>query len=175
MKRATVFLFLAVLTAPADAAERLVLRPDGFGPVSFGMTVAQAAAALGVTFAETREAGSPSKTCRHVRRADGAQPNLVYMVEDGKITRVEVFRSRDPSAPTIAAEGISVGSSESAVRAKYRERLKASPNTYSDTGIDIEVLTPDGRHGLVFMTEKGTVTSVRAGLVPSVRYIEGCL
>jgi hypothetical protein len=37
------------------------------------------------------------------------------------------------------------------------------------------VLTPDGRHGLVFMTEKETVTSVRAGLVPSVRYIEGCL
>ncbi len=176
MGRAIFFLCLGVLAAPVEAAERVVLRPDGLGTVTFGMTLDEAQAALGTPLVETRDAGSPSKTCRHVKRADGVEPSVVYMVENGKITRAEIFRPRGQPAPPIAtAEGIAIGASDKTVRAKYRGRLKATPNTYSETGTDIEVFTPGGQNGLLFEIEKGTVASLRAGLVPSVRYIEGCL
>ncbi|MFL5570567.1 MAG: hypothetical protein ACJ772_08235, partial [Gemmatimonadaceae bacterium] len=90
----------------ASAGTSFTITPTGYGPLRVGMTVAQAASALGGGF------GAPagySGGCGYAALVK-APRGLAVMLEDGKIARFEVR-----SGGITTAEGARVGDSESRI------------------------------------------------------------
>jgi hypothetical protein len=52
--------------------------------------------------------------------------------------------------------------------------VRIDPHKYDEEGHYLVLLTPDGKAALLFEEGGGMVTDVRAGLEPSVEYVEGC-
>ena len=151
----------------ADTSGRQVLRADGIGPLRVGMTLAEAARAL----------GGVSDTTKLERACDYVQPTaadlgVALMVEEGRVTRVDV---RDSSRVATAA-GIALGDSASRVRAAY-PGARVLPHKYDEAGHYFVVIPgspADTVHRLVIEELNGVVTALRGGAAPSVEYVEGC-
>ena len=95
------------------------------------------------------------------------------MVNDGTIGRVDVT---SPAYET--PSGISVGDSDAKVRAAYGSQLSEDPNPNSPDGTIFTVEPRETRNDgyrVVLESENGTVASIRAGRLPDVTYVEGCL
>jgi hypothetical protein len=94
------------------------------------------------------------------------------MMDLHRIGRVDV----DTSA-IATAEGARVGDTESRILNLYERRVAVTPHKYVEDGHYLTV-TPadpaDSAYRIVFETKDGRVTRYRAGVLPSVRYIEGC-
>jgi hypothetical protein len=140
----------------------------GLGPVRVGATLEDAAQAAEEPLAEAEEKISGGEGCHHVRRR--SQPSVLFMVEDGVITRVETDA---PSIPTFS--GVRVGDSEERARAVYGSRLEVTTHNYDETGHYLTVRSGDGRYALVMETDGHQIYYLRAGIVPSAEYVEGCL
>ena len=170
---ATVAALVAQGVVAAENAEAKRLTPRskvstaGLGPVKIGMTVRQAERAGG----DLRWQGSALHGCRYLRPAD-RRIEASFMVIDRRITRVDVSRPgiRTPS-------GFTVGSSERAVRRAFAGRLRITRHEYKRGGYYLEFVPRDrtdaGRR-VIFETNGRSVTYIRAGRLPQVRYIEGC-
>ena len=164
-------------SAAPDAAAVLaqnVLSQDGLAPVRIGMPPAEAEAALGAAI-EGR--GSGDVGCWMTRRADGARSDVFYMVENGRITRIDVAKlpgAATPMKPIVTDKGIGIGASESAVRESYGDGLIVQPHKYDENGHYLIVDSADKKSALVFETSAGVVVTFRAGLHPSVDYVEAC-
>jgi len=155
-------LLLLLAAAPAPRT----LGPQGYGPVRVGMPVAAAERALGAKLAVVWF-DEHDRACGYARRRDGRERDVAYMVEKGRISRVDI------EAPRVrTAAGIGIGSAAAQVRKAYGRAIRVSPNAYSD-GRYFTVRGPAG-HGLVFEIEGGKVAAMRGGRFPSVSYIEGC-
>jgi hypothetical protein len=139
----------------------------GVGLVKVGTTVQDASKAAG-TRLQTTPARGEELSCHFV--ASASKPTLLFMVEDGLITRVE---TDDPKFQT--ASGIRVGDSESRVRGVYGKRLEITEHQYIPSGHYLTVRSPDRRFALVVETDGRNVLLIRAGKVPSAEYVEGCL
>jgi hypothetical protein len=163
--------------APQDAAAVLsqtVLSADGLGSVRIGMTPAEAEAALGAAI-EPR--GKGDAACWMTRRADGARSDVFYMVENGRITRIDVARlpgAASPMEPILSDKGIGIAATEDAVKAAYGDALIVQPHKYDATGHYLIVESADKKSALLFETAAGAVVTFRAGLHPSVDYVEAC-
>ncbi|MFL5632150.1 MAG: hypothetical protein ACJ77T_12905, partial [Gemmatimonadaceae bacterium] len=91
-------------TAAASAGTSFTIMPTGYGPLRVGMTVAQAASALGGGI------GAPagySGGCGYAALVK-APRGLAIMLEDGKIARFEIR-----SGGITTAEGARIGDTES--------------------------------------------------------------
>jgi hypothetical protein len=161
--------------APTPAGNALTLQ--GIGPVQLGMGVQEAERAL-----QTRlRPMSPeeSDACWQTQRADGQQPHIWYMVEEGRITRMDIgdtvgVSDANPTITVKTAEGIGIGAKESDVLAAYGPATKVMPHKYDEKGHYLVVDSPDAKSALVFETSDGIVTTFRTGFHPSVDYVEGC-
>lgn len=142
------------------------LTTAGWGPVRVGMTPAQAGARLGSRLVVRQGASEPS-ACHY--RTSARAPGLLFMVEKGRIVRVE---TKDARYATLS--GVRVGDSEEAALKTYAGRSQVMPHKYSDTGKYIVVATSDGQRAVVVETDKGRVTQIRGGQRPAVEYVEGC-
>ena len=173
-------MLLALASATsADAAADRVLTLSGLGAVRVGMSFRETEAALGARLSLAGPGGSDSRACAYAQRRDGRDPAIAYMVEDGRITRIDVSEpdagagaAPQPSVRTDA--GLGIGSTEAAVRKAYGRSLVVGPHPYEDAGHYLEVFGPDRRRAFLFETLRGRVTSFRAGRRRSVEYIEGC-
>jgi hypothetical protein len=158
-------------SAPVSDHRTWTVTERGYGPVRAGMTLAEARSALGDTLAIPAPDDS---TCDHVTPAfaKGAEPSMLFMVEQGRIARVEV---RDTSVATAA--GARVGDPRTRIEQLYRGRVRVQPHKYTDGKYLIVPLGPgtDSLFRLVFETdEKGNVITFRSGLYPQVEWVEGC-
>ena len=158
------FLFI-VSKRDSFAGNDWVIRDDGVGPVKIGMTLAQLRATLHQKLPE-EESGTENCFYVHAQGHD----HLAFMIEDGKVSRIEV------DARGIATSaGIQVGDSEADVRRVYGAKVKVSEHKYIDTGHYLTVKSADGRYGVRFETDQGKILTFYAGKYDSIQYVEGCL
>ena len=139
----------------------------GFGVVHVGMKPEEASRRLGEPLLP-KEGRDVSESCYHLHTA--SQPSLKFMVEDGRIVRVETSDKRYRTS-----SGVRVGDTEEAARAKYGPRCEVMAHHYDPAGHYLIIRSADKRSALVLETDGKTVTYIRAGRQPAAEYVEGCL
>lgn len=163
----TASLVVLLISAPV-AAQAWTVSNRAVGPVRFGMTMAEASIATGGRL----RVDDCFDSCCHVSLA--GTDDVGFLSENGIITRVQVMT---PQIRTLSGRG--VGDSEATVRRAFPGQIRSEPHTYDERGHYL-VFVPRDRAdrretGLIFDTDGQRVTGVRAGLQPSVGYVEGCL
>lgn len=156
----------AAAAAPSPAATAAappVLSADSYGPVKFGATLA----ALEQTLGSKAEApGTSDPACHSVRFP--SLPGIRFMVEEGVVTRAD-------AEPGIANTlGLAVGDTLAQATGRHAA-LVVGPHKYEPAGHYLTMKSPDGRAAIVMEEDGKTITKIRAGLLPSVSYVEGCL
>jgi hypothetical protein len=150
-----------ILVGCQMSANAQVLLPSGYGDIRFGEK-------LIVVEARLKEKASPEKrefACDFVKFKK--YPGLSFMVEDGIVTRADAA----PEVKNVA--GVAVGASMASVKKRF-PHVRIDPHKYDEEGHYLVLPTPDGKAALLFEEGGGMVTDVRAGLEPSVEYVEGC-
>ncbi|MDB9502203.1 hypothetical protein PN441_03905 [Spirulina major CS-329] len=156
-------------TTPLTASTKITTT--GLGPVQVGMTIAAAEAATGQTFTQ-RSSGGEEYGCLYYT-IEGFE-DVSVMVTDGTIARVEVL-----AAGMTTLSGAQVGDSAERIRNLYPGQIESEPHEYVPSGeylifVPQEDASQDYR--VIFETDDtGTVTMIRAGRLPEVGYIEGCV
>src|ERR1051326_1143601 len=157
---------LSWVVAAAAGGRPWIVHLDRVGPVRIGMGLAQLNEALKEEFSmpedEDGQACFYAETARH--------PGIGFMVEHGRVTRVDVWERG-----LATAAGIRVGDPESAVMKAYGQRLKVEQHAYlGPDGHYLTLYSANGRYGLRFETGDGKVTSFYAGERSAIALIEGC-
>lgn len=142
-----------------------VLRRDGIGGVSVGMTVAEAQAAAGQRF--VRE--GPLGNCIYMV-PETRDPAVWFMFVDGVMSRVDVVLG----SKTRTREGIGNGSTEQQVKDAYPGMIVVEPSFYNPSGHRLHLRPDDNGHSMNFSTDGVKVTSFSGGLEKAVRALEGC-
>jgi hypothetical protein len=165
--RASLAATLLTLSASMPLAEQPITF-HGIGPVRVGLSLADASRAAGEELVEAGDKPSGTEGCYHARLK--SSPSLLFMVEEGRVTRVE---TADPRFRTHS--GARVGDSEARVRRVYGRRLEVTEHKYDETGHYLIVRSADKRYALVMETDGKEVVYIRAGMEPAAEYVEGCL
>jgi len=194
MRHLAFLILVAMLATPAHAE---VLSWQGVGPVELGMTVTAAERALG-TKLEPRSLAYISDECYQTWRADKKDPGIGYVVEDGKITVIQVYRPDGQTPDVTDKNRIGIGGTEDDIRRAYGQVKKslgfydrgtskddpATPQRGGKTETPateyvpeywIEAESPDNKRAILFITEAGKVTSMTTGFKPMVLDPEPCL
>jgi hypothetical protein len=142
---------------------------DGFGPVRFGTQINEAAQLLGVELKQDDYTDDDS--CRYYAPAKGLA-GLTFMTSNGIVVRVDVHDTVEIETD----RGAKIGDSEAYVLKLYEGRTKVEPRFYGGLPDHyIKVLDENGVARLIFETRNGKIDSYRAGRMPEVEYVEGCL
>lgn len=168
-KLASVLLFAALAGCgpQSKGPSGPVVTGDGYAGVKFGMTVAQAEAALGD---KLKAIGEGEGNCSYVE-PQGAHKGALFMVVDGTIARIDV----QETDKIVTDTGAKVGDSEQHVLGLYKGRTRVEEHQYlGPEGHYLLVLGPDGKAQIVFETDGKAVVSYRAGRQPEVEWVEGC-
>jgi hypothetical protein len=169
-KLAGILLIVSVNARAADSA--WVIRPNSVGPAKVGMSLAQLNTTLHESFSLPKDKDDqPCFYADSEKKPDSDKyPDLSFMIEDGRLTRVDI------SGPSVAtAEGIRVGDSIARVKQVYGRLLKSEPNFYDGSANPVlTIRSSDGLYAIRFITDKGKVSVIYAGRWKSVQYVEGC-
>lgn len=147
---------------------------NGIGPVLVGMSVEQASRAAGVTLIRMTSGGE-SYGCYYYKPQTEQPRGVAFMVKQNRIVRVDVFS--ESSVTTL--RGAKIGDTENRIRSLYPGQIKNGPPTVSGRGKNL-VFVPrdaaDKNYRIIFQTSNdGQVIGYRAGKLPEVEWIEGCL
>lgn len=144
---------------------------NGIGPVRVGMTVDEASQSAHVSLIQT-SSGGESQGCFYFKPENGLD-DVQFMVTQGRISRVDIFNDK-----TTTFSGAKIGDSENRIMSLYSGRIQVQPHEYVQNGHYL-VFTPkdqaDQSYRVIFETDGDRVTSFRAGKIPEVTAIEGCL
>lgn len=163
--------------APASAAPQLDLQGPyaACGPLSAtgwcGLTFGESSAgaelhAKVALIPQIDEATLHDPGACHVFTTTDGPTSVAVLAVDEQVGSVSIGI---PGPQT--AEGVGVDTKEADFKAKY-PAAKAGPNTYEPAVTDYVVSQGPGR--LVFQVEAGSVRRIKAGLPPSIDYVEGC-
>jgi hypothetical protein len=154
--------------APAPATPTYTVTEHGIGPLRAGMTFTEADAVLGGALRVP--VGIDTTGCDYLVWS-GGPPGVQVMFDEHRIARIDV-----DTASIATAAGARVGDDEARIKRLYPGQVTVTPHKYRD-GHYLTV-TPsasaDKRFRLVFETAGGRVTRYRAGMMPSVEYVESC-
>lgn len=158
----TIFCFL-LSSVTSLAADSLVLSEKSYGPVTFGSSLKKIEKRVGeIATGETGNKGCDFVTFKKF-------PGIKFMVEDGIVTRA------DAVLPGIKNKlEIKKGTSLEEVKRRYPE-VEVKPHKYDPTGHYLIFKSKDGKRAILFEEGDGKITDTRAGIEPSVEYVEGCL
>jgi hypothetical protein len=108
--------------------------------------------------------------CTYVQ-ISGAPESLLFMISDGRVARADA-RANDVQT----SQGAHVGSTVTQLDALYPD-LIVRPHKYLDEGNNLIVMPhapADTMRWMLFETRADTVIHIRAGMLPEVRWVEGC-
>lgn len=151
------------MTTAGDGAWRIT--PDGFGPLKAGMTVAEAATAVGSAFVA---AANATPDCGYADWTSAPAGVRVMLVRD-TVVRIEVT---DPGVAT--AGGARVGDNEGRINSMYAGQTLIAPHKYTSGKYIIVTPPADTMHRMVFETDGQKVTELRSGRMPEVEWTERC-
>jgi len=154
-------------SARPPAGTSFTIAPDSYGPLRVGMTVAQAASALGGGFAAPKGYSGGCGYAVLVKAPTG----LAVMLNDGKIARFEIRKGGIKTA-----DGARIGDSETRIKSLYAGRVTSTPHKYVTGGHYLTVAPPGSDTGnrIVFETDGSKVTEYRSGKTPEVEQVERC-
>lgn len=150
-----------VVTSCATDVAPPTLTSQSYGEVQFGARLADAEARL-QQLAEPRVRG---EGCSYITFA--RYPDISFMVENEIVTRA------DAGATIINAAGFAAGASSDELQ-RANPRITTMPHKYELGSQYLILAAADGASALVFEESGGVITKVRAGVEPSVEYVEGC-
>lgn len=156
----------ATTTGPAEPGPRLDLH--GLGPVRVGMTVDQAALALG---APLRPVTPPTPDCTLYAPPSGLD-GVAFLVARGTVASVVVS-----AGTTATTEGLALGQTEADAQRRYGGRLRSAPHDFLLGGHYLTLVPADPADAgfrLVAETDGTRVTVLRAGRLPEVELTEPC-
>jgi hypothetical protein len=151
--------------SPATGSPTWTVRPDGAGPVAYGMTIAEAETAVGESLAARPDSGACT-----VGAFRDMPEGMQFMIEHGRIVRTDI------TTGTHATDrGARIGMAVPEVQSLYGGTLAVRPHKYDSAGSYL-VYAPEGAESLrvIFEASGGAVTRYRAGILPAVEYVEGC-
>lgn len=157
----------ATPAAPREATARF----DGFGPLTLGMTIAEAGRAWPGLFASLPGA-PPARGCFHADAAGHGGPgSFAFMFDGGRFVRYG-GSNEDIAAPGGGRRGMR----EAGLRMLYRDALDEAPDRFAQGGkrlaIEASGVAPSK---LVFVVRPdGVVNEWRVGLLPQADYDAAC-
>ena len=164
----TIYFFIAALFVnfSAQANEDWFITSKGYGPVKAGMSVAEAEVLLKFKL-KTFENKPIDKYCDYVS-SSGQREGVDYMIQEGKISRIEVSDSRVKTK-----SGAKVGDSTAKLKDIFGSQLEIEPHKYHPNGFYYYLWDSDKRHGVKFDILKDKVRRIYAG-DQSIDLVEGC-
>jgi hypothetical protein len=160
-------LAVGLLSAASCASGPLIVEWHRTGPVEYGMDVESLENVIGYPL--MAPGARNEDFCVMLPLTIGVQEVLV-MIDVDQVVRVDV------EAPgLLTQEGVGVGDPIAAVMAAYPDAVQTE-HEYAD-GFYLTAAAPPGDGPdlrFVFETDQSAVTRYRAGLLPSVEWIEGC-
>jgi hypothetical protein len=136
----------------------------GIGPFRIGMSIADAENALGSKLVLSED----SKGCFYGYAKKGPD-GLKFLVFENRVARVDIV-----SGDLLTSTGIKIGDTEQKIKKLY-PRVQVSSHHYVEGGHYLTVYSNDNKYALVFETNGSVVNNYRAGKLPEVQWIEGCL
>jgi hypothetical protein len=165
----------APLDPNAPAAEQAALAKcgpvtaEGYCGVTFGMAPTEAKTKFPValeTYSGDAAAAPDPNGCFELIAAEPVQ-GVTYLVETAKVGRVDVL-SEAPKT----ADGFGVGSSADDIRTKFGAQVSEAPNKYEPEVVELSV--PQGAAKFIFEIQDNKVRAWRAGVAPTIDYVEHC-
>jgi hypothetical protein len=164
--RLVLLVFVAGTIGSSLASDVWVVREDGVGPVKIGMTLTRLNMVLHENFSMPEN--KDEQGCFYADTVKYAP--ISFMIVRGRLARIDV-----DGAGVSTAEGIRVGDSEQRARRVYGPRMRVEPHAYTGPeGHYLTIRSSNGRYGIRFETDGGTITRFYAGRFEAIQYIEGC-
>ena len=139
---------------------------DQFGPLRYGMDVSAAEAMIGRSLVDVT-AREPEQ-CDYARLPVG-NDTVALMVVGRRLVRVDVDRPG-----VVTDRGVQVGDPASRVRERYAGPVSVEPHRYIAGEYLIVTGPSPATSAIVFETSRDTIINYRAGVLPEVRWVEGC-
>jgi hypothetical protein len=156
--------FLALLCSSPSIANELSW--DGFGDIKFGKSLEEISRTTGLEFVPTKGGTAWSEACKYVEvKGDSS---IRFMIENGILTRAEV----PVKTPTLFA--INMSASLDKIKMQHPNAVVMN-HKYVMEGHYIIFYSLDKSKALLLEHYESKVQIMRAGMVPSVMYVEGCL
>ncbi len=141
------------------------VRFDGVGPVRVGMDLSELNKVLRTSYSKPSD--TDQQGCFYIEVP--GQTGILLMLLDGHVARVDV-----DNASTRTTAGVHNGDSEARAQELYGKQLQTEPHKYVETGHYLTVLSADGKYGVRFETDKGSITRYYAGTKAAISLVEGC-
>ncbi len=142
--------------------EETVLSAEAYGPIVFGSRLDDVERMLNVKTSQEHE----DPFCYYAQFPK--YPGVRFMIEKGMVTRAEV----NTDVPNTL--NIEVGSPLEQIK-KAHPNIIVKPHKYVSNGFYLVSKTVNGKNAIVMEVVDDKVTYIRAGIEPSVEYVEGCL
>ncbi len=145
------------------------LSLKALGQVKIGMTVKEVKALFNkVTVIDH----SDGQECFYLE-PQGVPQGAAFMITDGRVSRIDI-----DSTQYASLSGAKIGQTEQQVMKLYTNQLKVSRHHYDEKGHYLTFVPKDSRdknYRMVFETDGRKITTFRAGKLPEVEFVEGCL
>ncbi|BAZ30935.1 hypothetical protein NIES4074_34020 [Cylindrospermum sp. NIES-4074] len=161
-------LTVGIVLAQAKLTNQSKLVINGIGPVQVGMTVPQAAKAAGIRLVGDK----PNNNCYYVK-PQGEPKDIGFMVTQGRISRVDVWKNNKITTP----KGAKIGDSEARIKSLYPGQIKVTLHKYVQGGHYLTFIPKDRaekNYRVLFETDGKRVTQFKSGKLPEVEFVEGC-
>jgi hypothetical protein len=158
---AVITLASASLLACRSRIDPLLLTQERMGQVVFGASLKSVEDILSENVSD--QVKDPA--CSMV--SFKAYPGTLFMVEEGVVTRADAA----PNVPNVLR--IKVGDSREAVLERY-PKAHVDPHKYLQGGYYLTFPSKDGKAAIVLEVGDDRILEIRAGLQPSVSYVERC-